>query len=597
MSTARPFAYNPGSPISGTIQVGDLAVGVPTDGFTSNPVFWNGPDEELGYVIAVPVSGNTQPTPLTDNRLYLSPTYKAVDISLSDSGQTATQVFSYIQSVLGQTPLNNNLMFSVQFNSTNPSVGVGSRYIGAGTTDMNYQGPFNGYPGTDTLSQGFSDDGKEYYNGNIMNSGLPTWTSGDIIDIVLFSNTNWWIRVNGGYWNNNSLADPSTNSGGLNLNVGGNGYPVLCPSIYGSMTIQNYPKYGVPSGYLFLGNVLASVKFLGTKNQINPFNDSTFINLVNQHFNQTFTGATEASTWLTDNGYWNSYQGLSPVLSLDAADYSGTGPWIDSVGGKSFTLTNSPTWSSSNGGYFNFIPASSQYAICSTSLPSMSTWTVGVWHYYTGTETGGAPCIVTETFVGGGINYSLGKNNGGFSSGFFNGGWRVTDGYSLTPNNWYYIVGTYDGTTIKLYVNDTLVDSTNYTGTPTSSGAGIRLMERWDLADYWGGRLAIVDIYDVALSQSEITSKWSATKTRFGFAGPLTIATNDSGGLNGWGSQALSVAYSPTLISTYPVGSTITFQDGSTATLTMYDPYVPNYIDIFWDTPKSGILFPITISY
>ena len=329
MSTARPFAYNPGSPISGTIQVGDLAVGVPTDGFTSNPVFWNGPDEELGYIIAVPVPGNTQPTPM---------------------------------------------------------------------------------PG-----------------------------------------------------------------------------------------------------------VFASIKFLGTKNQINPFNDSTFINLVNQHFNQTFTGATEASTWLTDNGYWNSYQGLSPVLSLDAADYSGTGPWIDSVGGKSFTLTNSPTWSSSNEGYFNFIPASSQYAICSTSLPSMSTWTVGVWHYYTGTETGGAPCIVTETFVGGGINYSLGNNNGGFSSGFFDGGWRVTDGYSLTPNNWYYIVGTYDGTTIKLYVNDTLVDSTNYTGTPTSSGAGIRLMERWDLSDYWGGRLAIVDIYDVALSQSEITSKWSATKTRFGF--------------------------------------------------------------------------------
>jgi hypothetical protein len=27
----------------------------------------------------------------------------------------------------------------------------------------------------------------------------------------------------------------------------------------------------------------------------------------------------------------------------------------------------------------------------------------------------------------------------------------------------------------------------------------------------------------------------------------------------------------------------------------MYDPYAPNYIDIFWDTPKTGILFPITI--
>ena len=65
MATSRPFAYNTGSPIDGTTQVGDLAVGIPTSGFTNSPQFWNGPDEELGYVIASPVSGNTQPTPIS----------------------------------------------------------------------------------------------------------------------------------------------------------------------------------------------------------------------------------------------------------------------------------------------------------------------------------------------------------------------------------------------------------------------------------------------------------------------------------------------------------------------------------------------------
>ena len=63
---ARPFAYNP-SPnpfIDGTDQVGSLAVGTPTSGFTNNPQFWNGPDESLGYVIAYPVSGGTHPTPI-----------------------------------------------------------------------------------------------------------------------------------------------------------------------------------------------------------------------------------------------------------------------------------------------------------------------------------------------------------------------------------------------------------------------------------------------------------------------------------------------------------------------------------------------------
>jgi hypothetical protein len=65
MTFARPFAYNPDGRISGTQQVGLLSVGFPKSGFTDTPQYWNGPDEDLGYVIAAPVSGNTQPTPLS----------------------------------------------------------------------------------------------------------------------------------------------------------------------------------------------------------------------------------------------------------------------------------------------------------------------------------------------------------------------------------------------------------------------------------------------------------------------------------------------------------------------------------------------------
>jgi hypothetical protein len=514
MSTTRPFAYNTGSPIGGTIQVGDLAVGFPTSGFTGID-WWNGPDEDLGYVIAQSVSAGNQPTNVPEDQLFLSPTYKGTDISLTNNNQTASQIFSYSQTVLGETIISgtNRVMFSVQYTSTNPSVGYGGHFIGVGLTTMNYSGPFNGYPGNDTNSIGFSDDGKYYYNGSVVSSGLPTWTNGDTIDIAISHGQYWWIRVNGGDWNNNPSADPTTLANGLTMNSLTNYYPALCPYIYGTMEVLNYPKYEVPATYEMFSSKLSGVGFFRTSG----FNDSEFINIANTLLNENYNNAPDASTGLTTNGYWNSYSTLtSPVLSLDAADYSGSGPWIDSIGGKSFTLTNSPTWSSSNGGYFNFVSSSSQYAICNTSLPSMSTWTVGVWHYYTGTETGAAPCIVTETFVGGGINYSIGKNNGPFSSGFFDGGWRTTDGYSLSTNNWYYIVGTYDGSTIKLYVNNILVDSTNYTGTPTSSGAGIRLMERWDLSDYWDGRLAIVDIFDTALDQTEITTIWNSTKSRFG---------------------------------------------------------------------------------
>jgi hypothetical protein len=65
MPTARPFARNTGAPIAGTIQVGNLAVGVPTAGFAATGLpWWNGPDEELGYVIATQVAANNQPTPV-----------------------------------------------------------------------------------------------------------------------------------------------------------------------------------------------------------------------------------------------------------------------------------------------------------------------------------------------------------------------------------------------------------------------------------------------------------------------------------------------------------------------------------------------------
>ena len=66
MSTARPFAYNTGSAIEGAEQVGNLAIGYPTAGFEATGLqWWNGPDEDLGYVIAKQVPSGTQPNPLS----------------------------------------------------------------------------------------------------------------------------------------------------------------------------------------------------------------------------------------------------------------------------------------------------------------------------------------------------------------------------------------------------------------------------------------------------------------------------------------------------------------------------------------------------
>ena len=525
MATARPFAYNsPSFPIDGTIQVGDLAVGYPIAGFTDTPQFWNGPDEDLGYVIAVPVSGNTQPTPVTTNRLFLSPTYKATDIALSNNNQTATQVFSYSQSVLAETLVTNNkVMFSVQFNSTNPPVGVGGRVIGMGKTVMNYQGPFNGYPGNDGYSMGFSDIGELWYNGSVEGTGFPTWTSGDIIDIAVDGgNGKWWIRVNGGLWNNNVYSHPETGDDGVILDTG-DAYPVLCPYIYGSMTIQNTPIYGVPTSFLFLGNTLASVGFFRT----DGFTDNLFIDLaqnVSGYYGtpQTFTSATEASTWLTTNGYWNSYTGIlvptsGLTLYVDAGvnlSYSGSGnQWYDLSGNNNTgTLENSPTYSPSNGGVLTF-NGSNQYISFSspTNIPiGNSNYTISVW-FNTNTLGGNG-------FVGWG-NWGSGNQVNAFrlgGSNLLNYWWGndLAAAASISINTWYNAVARFDGTNRQIWVNNVMVGQDTPSGHNVPNANNLRIGST-NNGEYFNGQISNVEIYNRALSDSEIEQIYNNLVGRF----------------------------------------------------------------------------------
>jgi len=211
------------------------------------------------------------------------------------------------------------------------------------------------------------------------------------------------------------------------------------------------------------------------------------------------------------------------VLNLDAgltSSFSGNTTWRDTVNGLSFTLSGTPTFSSNNGGYLNFVPGSSQYAYSSNQgFGNLSRWTVEAWHYFTNTSSGGLPCILTEQYPGGTskINFSLGSDTtGGLQNGFWDGSWHATSPYTLSTNTWNHIIGTYDGTTIKLFVNNTLVQSATYVGTSTSSQGGIVLMRRWDNAEYWGGRLGVVRIYNTAFSNVQIDQNYQAVRSRFG---------------------------------------------------------------------------------
>ncbi len=216
------------------------------------------------------------------------------------------------------------------------------------------------------------------------------------------------------------------------------------------------------------------------------------------------------------------------MVYLDAANkdsYSGTGvTWVDLMRNRNFILQNSPSFlSSTAGGCISFATASSQYAT-STSLSTMTNWSIEIWHYYNGTNSGVCPTLITELYPGSTskINYNIGTttqsygSNADLKAAFFDGAWQQTTSYSLTSGNWYHIVGTYDLNNIKMYINGSLQLTTANTNVPATSAGGIILMKRWDGNEFWGGYLSSIKIYNRAISANEVSQNFNATRGRYG---------------------------------------------------------------------------------
>ena len=216
------------------------------------------------------------------------------------------------------------------------------------------------------------------------------------------------------------------------------------------------------------------------------------------------------------------------ILALDAGNtksYPGSGAtWTDkSLSKNNATLTNTPTYSSTNGGYLSFASASSQYATA-TNPGSLTRWTAEAFVRFTSSYSTKVAMVIGGQYdLSSNLNFTIGTNNAptnyNIAVGFFNGAWRSTTGVNYALNTWFHIVGTYDGSTIRQYTNGTQVDSLSYTGTPASGGE-IRINRRWDdvvsSGNLFDSNIAAVRVYNRALTAAEVLQNFNATRGRFG---------------------------------------------------------------------------------
>ena len=135
MATTRPFAYNTGTGITGTTQIGSLAVGYPAEGFpTTGLEWWNGPDEDSGYVIAESVPSDTQPTPISG--VFASVGFFRSDalsdpsfISLADTIAKLSGGGPFGSASTAKTWLNNNGYWTSYAGATGSTGGTGAYNI------------------------------------------------------------------------------------------------------------------------------------------------------------------------------------------------------------------------------------------------------------------------------------------------------------------------------------------------------------------------------------------------------------------------------------------------------------------------------------
>jgi streptogramin lyase len=254
--------------------------------------------------------------------------------------------------------------------------------------------------------------------------------------------------------------------------------------------------------------------------------------------------ATYSTTTLTngDQVYVNVKGGSSDGaivtdglrFNLDAgnsASYSGTGTtWTDLSGnGNHGTLVNGATYSSDNGGSILFNGTNSNINLNKNATGIGiydKSYTADAWVYPT--DLGGFRGMFGDEGAAFRQGLHLTFSNGNIYQGHY--GYDANAG-SVSTNNWYHIVFTYDKATgaTKIYKNGVYQGASNnidsYVGT-----TNIHLGQAFNNSGFFQGKGAVYKMYDRVLLSAEVTTNYNALKNRFSATGvnstPISTTVN-----------------------------------------------------------------------
>ena len=209
------------------------------------------------------------------------------------------------------------------------------------------------------------------------------------------------------------------------------------------------------------------------------------------------------------------------IIYLDAnnsSSYAGTGStWYDLSGnGRHASLISSPTYEGFGLGKYLSFDGSTNYASIPYTITDNSI-TVGFWYYSKIFSANSSLDALISNYTFGISGFDVRLN----SSTTINLAIVIAAAESqisigtITNNTWYFIAFTYDGATVKTYLDGVFRSSTNVVGT-RANGTQICIgTSAYDTNRKATCGIPQVMIYNRALSDSEILQNYNATKKRY----------------------------------------------------------------------------------
>ncbi len=216
------------------------------------------------------------------------------------------------------------------------------------------------------------------------------------------------------------------------------------------------------------------------------------------------------------------------IYSIDAANtrsYSGSGLTVNGlVGGLGGTLVNGTGFSSSDNGSF-FFDGTNDYIntnIFSSSIGfTSSNFTISLWTKIKDYSQYNAFVTRTSGNLPAPLDFFI-LNDGSYAPGYVNvnlggvAGWTSIMSSSVFPLTWTYLTFMLNSTTMSIFYNGVLNNTGTLTATRVESANSIKIGTREDGVTRMNGNISQVQIYNRALSATEIRQNFNATRKRYG---------------------------------------------------------------------------------